>query len=108
MGRVLAPRFGEVLERVFVPLFWGGYLSMGRILTPCFGEGIRPTDEYLPHDLEMVFVHGRILSSCCGEGIRQNPTNSLVYALRILWGRINDFIYTSTAAVDYRDSLLVR
>ena len=81
---------------------------MGRILAPCFGEGICPTDEYLPHDLEMVFVHGRILSSCCGEGIRQNPTNSLVYALRILWGRINDFIYTSTAAVDYRDSLLVR
>ena len=34
---------------------------MGRILAPCFGEGIRPTDKYLPHDLEMVFVHGQIL-----------------------------------------------
>ena len=72
-GEGVHPRDGylpHVLERVFVPLFWGGYLSMGRILTPCFGEGIRPTDEYLPHDLEMVFVHGRMLASCCGAGIR--------------------------------------
>ena len=109
-----------VVERVFVqgtntcPIFWRGYSRMGRILTPCFGEGIRPTDEYSPHDLEMVFVHGRILASCCVEGNCQKPTNSFVFALRILWGRINDIVYTSTAAVDctaavdYRDSLLVR
>ena len=110
MGRILTPCFGEGirptdeysphdLEMVFVH---------GRILASCCGEGIRPTDETLLDDLEMVFVHGGILASCCGEGIRQKPTNSLVYAMRILWGRINDIIHTSTAAVDYRNSLLVR
>ena len=88
---------------------------MGRILAPCVEEGIRPTNEYLPHflervflrgtnscpmfwrgyssnerilahDLEMVFVHGRIPASCCGEtSIRQKPTNNLIYAFRILF-----------------------
>ena len=53
----------HVLERVFVhgantcPMCWRGYSSNGRILAPCFGEGIPPWDEYLPLVLERVFVH---------------------------------------------------
>ena len=103
-GRII---FAPCLERVFIqgtdicPMCWRGCWSMGRIVAPCFGEDIRPTNEYSPRDLEKVFIHGRILASCRGEGIRQKPTNSLIYALRILWGRINDIIYT-------RNSPLVR
>ena len=83
---------------------------MGRILAPCFREGICPTDEYLPHDLEMIFIRPRT-NTCflLWRGYSSEAeTNSLVYALRILWGRINDFMYTNTAALGHRDGLLVR
>ena len=49
------------------PMCCRGYSSIGRILAPYFGEGIRPWDEYLPH------VLGRCWrgysSPCFGEGI---------------------------------------
>ena len=73
--RILA----HVLQRVYssvyeyLPMFLRGYRPWtntcpmfsrvfvhGRILASCFWEGTRPTDEYLPHVFERVFVHRRI------------------------------------------------
>ena len=86
-----SPRF---LVGVFVhstntcPMRCRGYSPKGRILSPCFGEGIRPGDEYFPNVLGRVFVQGtntcplcwrgyssmgRILAPCFREGVR--PTD---------------------------------
>ena len=75
------------------PMCCRGYSSIGWILALCFGEGIRPRDEYLPHFLERVFVHGtytcpmfwrgylsngRILASWFGDGIRPRTNTFLL------------------------------
>ena len=57
----------NVIQRVFVLVrilahVFEGICVRGRILAPCFWEGIRTTDEYLPRVFEMVFVRRRVFA----------------------------------------------
>ena len=79
-------------------MFLKGYSSIVHIFTPWFSEGIRPTDEKLPHVSEghssfdeysshalgRVFVQVRILAPRCQETMRQLPRHNLPRAERVL------------------------
>ena len=90
------------------PAFLTGFSPTTRLLAPWFWECIRPQYEYLLHDFEKVFVHGRILAPCFQEGLRPWTNTCLMFWAGIRQSPTNMFLLSQANTIIWRNRYISR